>query len=133
MARANHCTFMGNLTRDPELRWVEVGGETRPVANFGLAVQRRTNRDEADFFEFSVWGKTAEALVEYKQKGDPLYVECEAQYRTWENDAGEKRAKVDFKAFNIQWLRGKNDEAREQQKKDQAEQEADEDFEDIPF
>lgn len=106
----NSVAFTGRLTRDPELRYIERNDEARAVANFGLAVNRKGKDAPADFFEFSVWGKQAENLVEYKSKGDQILVRGEARYRTWEDkETGAKRSTVSFEVYEIMFLASKGD------------------------
>ena len=124
---------LGNLTRDPELNYKEIRGEQKAVANFGLAVQRANDPDTADFFEWSVWGKQAEALAEYKKKGEPIHVEGRSVYRTWEDDSGNKRSMVSYVAYKIQYLYSKRAEENAAKNKGDADVEEETDFQDIPF
>jgi single-strand DNA-binding protein len=94
-----------NLTKDPELRFVEVDGDGVPVCSFGLAVNRvRSRNEEVDFFDISAWRELGETIANYKKKGDPILVEGRLQYRTWEVQDGSKRSKVDVVADNVQFL-----------------------------
>lgn len=98
----NRTILAGNLTRDPELRFTNDGV---PVCNFGLAVNRvRSKNDEVDFFDITAWRELGELIANYKKKGDPVLVEGRLQYRTWENNEGEKRSKVDVTADTVQFL-----------------------------
>ena len=94
----------GNLTRDPGLRFTQGGV---PVASFGLAVNRvRSKSEEVDFFDITCWRELGETVTNYKKKGDPILVEGQLQYRTWEaqDGSGAKRSKVDVVADNVQFL-----------------------------
>ena len=105
MANYNRVILAGNLTKDPELRFVEVDGEGIPVCSFGLAVNRvRSRNEEVDFFDISAWRELGETIANYKKKGDPILVEGRLQYRTWEAQDGSKRSKVDVVADNVQFL-----------------------------
>jgi single-strand DNA-binding protein len=105
MANYNRVILAGNLTKDPELRFVEVDGGDIPVCSFGLAVNRvRSKSEEVDFFDISAWRELGETIANYKKKGDPILVEGRLQYRTWEAQDGSKRSKVDVVADNVQFL-----------------------------
>ena len=105
MANYNRVILAGNLTKDPELRFVEVDGDGVPVCSFGLAVNRvRSRNEEVDFFDISAWRELGETIANYKKKGDPILVEGRLQYRTWEAQDGSKRSKVDVVADTVQFL-----------------------------
>ncbi len=105
MANFNRVVLAGNLTKDPELRFVEVDGEGIPVCSFGLAVNRvRSRSEEADFFDVSAWRELGEAVANHKKKGDPILLEGRLQYRAWEAQDGSKRSKVDVVADSVQFL-----------------------------
>jgi len=107
MANLNKVFLMGNLTRDPELRYIPSG---QAVTTLGLAVNNRYGKGEDQkedvlFIDVTVWGKTAENCAEYLGKGRPVFVEGRLKFRTWEQD-GQKRSKVDVTAINVQFLGG---------------------------
>ena len=105
MANYNRVILAGNLTKDPELRFVEIDGDGVPVCSFGLAVNRvRSRNEEVDFFDISAWRELGETIANYKTKGDPILVEGRLQYRTWEAQDGSKRSKVDVVADTVQFL-----------------------------
>ena len=149
MANYNRVILAGNLTKDPELRFVEVDGDGVPVCSFGLAVNRvRSRSEEVDFFDISAWRELGETIANYKKKGDPILVEGRLQYRTWEAQDGSKRSKVDVVADNVQFLGSRSDsddgassgggggQARRTGGRGGRREEVDineEDFEDIPF
>ena len=106
MASVNKVFLMGNLTRDPELRYTPNGAA---VANLGLAVNRKYKagdewKEEVCFVDITVWGKQGENCVEYLNKGSPVFVEGRLQFRSWETDDGQKRSKLDVVANNVQFL-----------------------------
>lgn len=106
MANYNKVILMGNLTRDPELRYTPNG---TAVATLSLAVNRRykandETREETDFFDIVVFGKQAENCSEYLKKGRPVLVDGRLQQRRWETDEGQKRSKVEVVAFSVQFL-----------------------------
>ena len=107
----NKVFLMGNLTRDPELRYIPSG---TAVATFGLAVNRRytsatgEKKEDVAFLRIVVWGRRAEVCGEYLSKGSPIFVEGRLQSRSWEGNDGVKRSTVEIVADNIQFLgRGK--------------------------
>lgn len=107
MASLNRVILIGNLTRDPELRFTPTGS---PVAGFGLAVNRvYTNKqgekvENVDYFNIVVWAKLAELCAEYIHKGSPIAVEGRLQSRSWETEDGQKRSTVEIVAENVQFL-----------------------------
>jgi len=109
MASFNRVILMGNLTRDPELRYLQSG---MAVAEIGLAVNdRRKNQngewiDETTFVDITLWGRTAEVVCEYCSKGRPLFVEGRLKYETWETD-GQKRSKLKVVGDRIQLIGSK--------------------------
>jgi single-strand DNA-binding protein len=108
MANLNKVFLMGNLTRDPELRYVPSGA---PVATFGLAVNRRyvtqhgEKKDEVCFVRVVVFGKQAESCSQHLSKGRLVFIEGRLQYRAWEQD-GQKRSTLDIVADRVQFLGG---------------------------
>ncbi len=106
MASFNRVILMGNLTRDPELRYT---GNGTAVCTLGLAVNRRVKKgdrweEEASFFDVVVFGKIAENSAEYLAKGRPVLVEGELTQRRWEGQDGQKRSKVEIVASTVQFL-----------------------------
>ncbi len=97
---------MGNLTRDPELRYTSSGAA---VASFGLAVNRKYKagdewKDEVCYVDITVWAKQAENCAEYLHKGSPVFLEGRLNFQSWETDTGQKRNKLEVVANNIQFL-----------------------------
>ena len=95
MASLNNVVLLGNLTRDPEVRYTPSG---TPVATLGLAVNNRMKqgdewKDDPCFIDVVVFGKQAESCGEYLSKGQPVLVEGRLRYRTWEGQDGQKRSK----------------------------------------
>lgn len=109
MASFNKTLLIGNLTRDPELRYVPSG---TAVATFTLAVNRvyttqaGEKKEEASFIRVVVWGRRAEVCGEYLSKGSPVFVEGRLQSRNWETQDGQKRSTIEVIADNVQFLRG---------------------------
>ena len=108
MAGLNKVMLIGNVTRDPELRYI---GSGTAVLDLGLAVNRRVKnqngefRDEATFVTVTIWGKTAENCAEYLSKGRAVFVEGRLKNDQWEDKkTGEKRSKIAIVAENVQFL-----------------------------
>ena len=107
MASFNKVILMGNLTRDPELRYTPSGA---PVCNFDLAVNRSyttqggERRDEVCHITVVVWGKQAESCGEYLGKGRTVLVDGHLQQRSWETPEGQKRSKHEVVAERVQFL-----------------------------
>jgi single-strand DNA-binding protein len=106
MASFNKVLLMGNLTRDPELRFTSNGSA---LAKFGLAVNRKYKageewKEEVCFVDITVWGKQAENCAEYLSKGRPVFIEGRLQFSSWETDDGQKRNKLEVVANTVQFL-----------------------------
>jgi single-strand DNA-binding protein len=110
MANFNKVLLMGNLTRDPELRYIPSGAA---VTTFSLAVNRiyttqaGEKKKDACFIRIVVWGKVAEVCGEYLSKGSPVFVEGRLQSRSWVGQDGQKRNTIEVVAENVQFLRTK--------------------------
>lgn len=104
MAGFNMAVVVGNLTKDPELRYTANGNA---VCNFTVAVNTGYGDKESVFFADCVaWGKTAEAVSQYCTKGKQVLVSGSLQTRSWESD-GVKRYKTEIVANVVQFLGGK--------------------------
>lgn len=108
MASLNRVLLIGNLTRDPELRYIPSGSA---VATFTIGVNRvyktpaGEKKEQASFIRIVVWGRRAEVCGEYLSKGSPVFVEGRLQSRDWQTQDGQKRNTVEVVADNIQFLR----------------------------
>lgn len=106
-ASLNKVFLMGNLTRDPELRYIPSG---QAVASFSVAINRTYNsqsgekKEEVSFVRVVVWRRLAEVCNEYLKKGSPVLVEGRLQSRSWEAQDGSKRSTLEVIADNIQFL-----------------------------
>ena len=106
MASFNKVLLIGNLTRDPELRYTSGG---TAVASFGLAVNRKFKqgeewKDEVCFVDITVWAKQGENCAEYLNKGSLAFIEGRLNYQTLESEGGQKRSKFDVVANYVQFL-----------------------------
>lgn len=113
MASYNKVILMGNLTRDPELKYLPSG---TAVARLGLAVnhtytdrQTGERKEEVCFIDLDAFGRTAETMNEYLQKGRTVLIEGRLRYRTWETDDGQKRGKHDIFVERFQFVGGRQD------------------------
>lgn len=107
MASLNKVMLIGNLTRDPELRYIPSGSA---VASFTLAMNRvyklqtGEKKEEVTFVRVVVWGRMAEICGEYLAKGRPVFVEGRLQSRSWDGPDGQKRTATEVIANNVQFL-----------------------------
>lgn len=106
MPSFNKVLLMGNLTRDPELRFTPNGAA---VASFGLAVNRRYKqgddwKEEVCFVDITVWGKSGENCAEYLSKGSGVFIDGRLHFQSWESATGEKRNKLEVVANTVQFL-----------------------------
>lgn len=113
-ATLNKVLMIGNLTRDPELRYVPSGSA---VANFSIAANRAyttqsgDRKEEVCYVRVVAWAKLAEICGEYLSKGSSVFVEGRLQSRSWEAADGQKRTTLEVVADNIQFLDRKSDYA----------------------
>jgi single-strand DNA-binding protein len=107
MASYNKVLLMGNLTKDPELRYTPQG---TAVANLRMAVNRRYRdknqelKEEVCFITAVVWNKQAETCNQYLHKGSSLFVEGRLQSRSWEDNTGAKRSVIEVRAERVQFM-----------------------------
>ncbi len=113
MASYNKVILLGNLTRDPELRYTPKG---TAVARLGLAVNRSYKTDtgetkeEVTFLDVDAWGKQAELIAQYLRKGNPLFVEGRLRLDQWDDkQTGQKRSAVKIVMENFQFIGGRTD------------------------
>lgn len=120
MARFNKCILMGNLTRDPEVKYT-AGGTA--VCEIGLAVNDRRKDakgewiDETTFVDVTLWGRQAEVAGEYLAKGASVLIEGRLKLDTWEKD-GQKRSKLRVVCENLRMIGGKGGERRQEDRGD---------------
>ena len=107
MASLNKVLMIGNLTRDPELRYIPSGSA---VASFTIAMNRvyklqtGEKKEETSFVRVVVWGRMAETCGEYLKKGRPVFVEGRLQSRSWDGPDGQKRSTIEVVATSVQFL-----------------------------
>lgn len=109
MASLNKVFLMGNLTRDPELRYTPAG---LAVASFGIAINRAwtaktgEQKEEVCYVDINIFGRRAEVVGEYFSKGNPIFIEGRLQLNQWETKDGQKRSTLRVVADNFQFIGG---------------------------
>lgn len=113
MASLNKVMLMGNVTRDPEVRYTPKG---TAVTEFGLAVNRSYSgddgerREETTFVDVTLWARQAEIAAEYLKKGRPVFIEGRLQLDTWEDkQSGQKRSRLRVVGEQMQFLGGRQE------------------------
>lgn len=104
---------MGNLTRDPEMKYLPSG---TAVANFGIAMSERytdrqsgEQRENVCFVDVEAWDRQAEVVNEYLSKGSPIFLEGSLKFDSWETPEGEKRNKLKVRLLRFQFIGGRQD------------------------
>jgi len=112
MASFNQVILMGNLTRDPQLKYLP---SQTPVAEFGLACSRKfkgqngEDREDVVFVDCSAFAKTAELIQQYFTKGKPIFIQGRLKFDTWEDkQGGGKRSKLSVVVENFQFIGGRD-------------------------
>lgn len=102
MSVVNQVSVLGNLTRDPELRYTQSG---LAVCNASIAVNRRWQNkttkeweESTSYVDVTVWGQQGQNVAESLRKGDRIFVNGRFEQRTWDDDAGNKRSKIELVA-----------------------------------
>ena len=109
----NKVMLIGNLTRDPQVKHLP---SQTVVAEFGLATNRKyrtatgEDKEETCFVDCSAFGKQAEVIGQFCQKGKAIFVEGRLKFDSWEDKAGGKRSKVSVVVENFQFLGSRTDE-----------------------
>jgi single-strand DNA-binding protein len=107
MSTLNRVFLIGNLTRDPDVRYTPSG---TAVGDLGLAVNETYKNKNGEtvestvFVDVEVWARQAETCAEYLHKGAPVFVEGRLKLDQWENQQGEKRSKLRVRADRVQFL-----------------------------
>lgn len=111
MASFNRVILMGNLTRDPALKYLP---SNTAVCEFGIAMNRRfkdkdgNSRDEVCYVDIQAFGRQAEVINQYMAKGKPILVEGRLSYREWTNKEGQKRSKLEVILESFAFVGGKD-------------------------
>ena len=134
MRGVNKVILIGNLGKDPELRYTPNG---QAVTSFSLATNRRWKdkegqlQEQTEWHNIVVWGNSAEVCKQYLKKGSALYVEGRIQYRTYDDKDGNKRYVTEIVAFSVTMLDKKGEVKEEPVSSDLESAPAEE--EDLPF
>jgi single-strand DNA-binding protein len=110
MANFNKVILIGNLTRDPELRYTPSG---TAIASFGIAVNRTWSGQDGEkkvevcYVDINMFGRRAEVINEYFSKGNPIFIEGRLQFQQWETKDGQKRNALRVVAEDFQFIGGK--------------------------
>lgn len=114
MASVNKVILVGNVGRDPELRYTQGG---QPVASFSVATNERFKdrdgnwKDRTEWHRIVAWARLAEICGEYLRKGSQVYIEGRIQTRDWEDKEGNKRQTTEIVALTMQMLGRRGGEA----------------------
>lgn len=117
MVGVNKVIIIGNLGRDPELRYTQSG---QSVCNFSIAVSEKwkgkdgQQQEKTEWFNIVAWGKIGELCSQYLAKGRTCYIEGRLQTREWENKDGQKQRTTEINASTVQFLGGGSQEQREE-------------------
>jgi single-strand DNA-binding protein len=113
MPNLNKVMLMGNVTRDPEIKYTPKG---TAVTELGIAVNRQytadngEKREDTTFVDVTLWGRQAEIAAEYLKKGRPVFIEGRLQLDTWEDkQSGQKRSKIKVVGEQMQLLGSRPD------------------------
>jgi single-strand DNA-binding protein len=106
MTSFNKVILLGNLTRDPEVRYTPNG---IAVASFSIAINRKykqgeETKEEVSYIDIVVFGKQAESCGQYIGKGDSVLIDGRLQQRRWETDEGQKRNKLEVVAQSVNFM-----------------------------
>jgi len=107
MPNLNRVMLMGNLTRDPELRYLP---SNTPVVNLGLAINRRwknqqgESQEETTYVDCEAFGRSAEVINQYLRKGRPVYIEGRLRFDQWQDREGQNRSKLKVVVESFQFI-----------------------------
>jgi len=107
MADLNRVFLMGNLTRDPDVRYTLKG---TAIGDLGIAINRQykdgngESREEVTYVDIEVWGRQAETCKQYLAKGRSVFIEGSLKFEQWETQDGQKRSKLKVRADRVQFL-----------------------------
>ena len=135
MTSFNKVILLGNLTRDPEVRYTPNG---IAVASFAIAVNRKykqgdETKEEVSYIDIVVFGKQAESCGQYINKGDSVLIDGRLQQRRWETEEGQKRNKIEVVAQSVNFMPKRSSGGGQSHGHAEPTQEAPVDEGDIPF
>lgn len=112
MASVNKVILIGNLGKDPELKYLPSG---RAVAEFSIATSENwkdkdgNRQEKTEWHNIVLWGRTAEVAKEYLSKGSSVYIEGRLQTRSWDDKDGKKQYKTEIVGDRMQMLGSRRD------------------------
>ena len=133
MANLNQCNFIGNVGRDPEIRYTPDG---KAIANFSIAVTEKwKEKERTEWVRCVAFGKLAEIIGQYVKKGSALFLSGRLQTREWQDKDGNKKYTTEIIAAEVQFLSSKErtDGRQENPVPQRGEPSPDSDDLDIPF
>ena len=137
MANLNKCLIIGNVGKDPEMRFTPSGA---PVTTFSVAVNSSytsktsgEKKTETEWFNVVAWGKLAEICNQYLTKGKSVYVEGQIKTRSWDGNDGQRKYKTELLARQVQFLGGRPAEATEEAPLPKEGEDSDVSPEELPF
>jgi single-strand DNA-binding protein len=110
MASYNRVILLGNMTRDPQLRYLP---SNTAVCEFGMAMNRRwrdrdgNQKEEVCFVDVSAFGRQGETINQYMSKGRPIMIEGHLRFDSWTGQDGQKRSKLSVVCDNFQFVGGR--------------------------
>ncbi len=122
MSSFNKVILMGNLTRDPELRYLP---NQTAVVDIGLATTRKwrgqdsQDHEETCFVDCTIFGKRAEVINKYFKKGDPIFIEGYLKFESWQAQDGSKRNKLKVMIVNFEFINGKKQGGQQNQQQEE--------------
>lgn len=132
----NKVILVGNLGRDPELRYTPQG---TPVCSFSMATNERRKdkqgemQDTTTWFRVTLWGRQAETASQYLTKGRPVYIEGRLRVEEWTDRDGKPRHTLEVHATDMQFIGGRQDSEEQQSAPARQAEPADIPDDDIPF
>jgi len=131
MASLNKVILIGNLTRDPELRYTPSG---TALCKFGLAVNEKyKDKESTVFVNIVAWAKTAELSSEYLSKGRSVCIDGRLSFSSWESESGEKRSKLEVTADRVVFLGGRGEAPENPGQRQEPAQSGPAPDDDVPF
>ncbi len=104
MSSLNRCCFIGNLTKEPEIKTVPSG---KKVASFTIAVnEKHKDKESVEFIKIVIWDKLAEIVEKYIHKGSKIYIEGKLVTRSWDKPDGTKAYMTEIVGDNMVMLGG---------------------------
>ncbi len=126
MPSYNKVILMGNLTRDPELRYLP--NSQTAIVEIGLAVSRKwrgqdgQDHEEVCFVDCTMFGKRAEVINKYLKKGNPIFIEGRLTFDSWQAQDGSKRSKLKVTIENFEFIGGQQQSGGDNQQQGQSEE-----------